>query len=87
MEEQKKRDKAQLAELEKKLKCEQPGWESQLGVVSDYEFSTHLLSFLCRLIIRVREVKVCLIIRLGIAWFCCGASFSDDHFAFLLFAF
>lgn len=32
MEEQKKRDKAQLAELEKKLKCEQPGWESQLGV-------------------------------------------------------
>ncbi|KAK6027049.1 hypothetical protein OSTOST_06930, partial [Ostertagia ostertagi] len=34
MEDQRKRDKAQLAELEKKLKCEQPGWESQLGVVS-----------------------------------------------------
>lgn len=32
MEEQRKRDKAQLMELEKKLKCEQPGWESQLGV-------------------------------------------------------
>ncbi|KAK6011365.1 hypothetical protein OSTOST_23556 [Ostertagia ostertagi] len=32
MEDQRKRDKAQLAELEKKLKCEQPGWESQLGV-------------------------------------------------------
>uniref|UniRef100_W6N9L2 Myosin-6-like n=1 Tax=Haemonchus contortus TaxID=6289 RepID=W6N9L2_HAECO len=32
MEEQRKRDKAQLSEMEKKLKCEQPGWESQLGV-------------------------------------------------------
>ncbi|WKY09889.1 hypothetical protein Q1695_002333 [Nippostrongylus brasiliensis] len=32
MEDQRKRDKAQLAELEKKLKCDQPGWESQLGV-------------------------------------------------------
>ncbi|KAK6058370.1 hypothetical protein COOONC_04063, partial [Cooperia oncophora] len=32
MEEQRKRDRAQLAEMEKKLKCEQPGWESQLGV-------------------------------------------------------
>ncbi|RCN37256.1 hypothetical protein ANCCAN_16848 [Ancylostoma caninum] len=31
-EEQKKRDKAQLEQLEKKLKSEQPGWEAQLGV-------------------------------------------------------
>ncbi|RCN36139.1 hypothetical protein ANCCAN_17976 [Ancylostoma caninum] len=32
-EEQKKRDKAQLEQLEKKLKSEQPGWEAQLGVM------------------------------------------------------
>ncbi|KAL6741719.1 hypothetical protein Aduo_014946 [Ancylostoma duodenale] len=31
-EEQKKRDKAQLEQLEKKLKSEQPGWEAQLGI-------------------------------------------------------
>ncbi|KHJ79331.1 hypothetical protein OESDEN_21024, partial [Oesophagostomum dentatum] len=31
-EEQRKRDRAQLEVLEKKLKSEQPGWESQLGV-------------------------------------------------------
>ncbi|KAE9414617.1 hypothetical protein Angca_000891, partial [Angiostrongylus cantonensis] len=31
-EEQRKRDKAQLEQLQNKLKCEQPEWESQLGV-------------------------------------------------------
>ncbi|KJH49132.1 hypothetical protein DICVIV_04762 [Dictyocaulus viviparus] len=32
IEEQRKRDKAQLEQLQNKLKCEQPGWDSQLGV-------------------------------------------------------